>query len=206
MTTNTIPGMNTLSTNSNAPTNLLGSERESRINWGFFVPMIVGGILTVFVANFIWKYDGSVPFVDQRPPVVLPTSPSGSALGVITETPTVAVFGFATETPTVEVVFRDKEPEIVYIEVTSTPTPEPIIEVRYEQIQVPVEVTVVVEVTPAPLPTITAIPLASGVVQICASVEGATALYIGGAGVVSGECKKFSFGVGQTSIQVQVNR
>jgi hypothetical protein len=72
--------------------------------------------------------------------------------------------------------------------------------------EVTVEVTRIVEVTPVALPTVTPVPLAPGLVQICASVEGAKGLFIGGRGVVTGSCEVFSFGVGQTSIQVQVNK
>lgn len=98
-----------------------------------------------------------------------------------------------------------QQPQVIVVTATPTPVP-PLPQIEYIYETVIITEPVYIEVTPLPLPTITPVPLAPGVVSICASVEGASALYIGGQGVVSGECRKFSFGVGQTSIQVQINK
>lgn len=89
---------------------------------------------------------------------------------------------------------------------TETPVPQTVTEYRDIYYEVTVEVTRIVEVTPQLPPTSTPVPLAAGSVEICTRVEGARELYIGGYGVVSGGCQTFSFGIGQTSIPVQVNR
>lgn len=127
--------------------------------------------------------------------------------GVITETVVIEVTPTPTPTmlPAMDDIFRNDDPaptvDPVVIEVTSTPTPTPV------YFYVPVEVekivtnTITVELYPTPTPS-----LSPGTVRICADVEGATGLYIGGLGVVSGGCQVFTFGVGQTSIIVHVNK
>lgn len=118
--------------------------------------------------------------------------------------PTIEVL--PTEQPTQETVIRE-EAAVMVVTATPTVTPEPTatpnIQYVYVDNLVEVPVEVVKEVTVTPVPTV---GVASGSVEICARVEGATALYIGGFGVASGQCQTFSFGVGQTSIQVQVNK
>lgn len=115
--------------------------------------------------------------------------------------------------PTAEIaVFREEptpEKEIVYVEVTAVPTPTPHIVTEYREIYIEVtrEVQTILEVAPVPTVTPTATPpLAAGTVQICVTLEGARAVYIGQIGVVSGGCQTFGFGIGQTSIPVQINR
>lgn len=107
--------------------------------------------------------------------------------------------------PVVGLVVEDTPTPIV---VTATPTPTPNIVTEYREIYVQstVEVTRIVEVTPVVLPTVTPIPLAAGTIKICVALEGAREVYIGQKGVVSGGCEIFAFGVGQTTISVQVNK
>lgn len=96
--------------------------------------------------------------------------------------------------------------EFVQVVVTATPTPElPTPEVIYVNVPYEVErvVTNTVEIVhPTPTPH----TLAPGTVEICVRVEGAREIYIHQSGVVSGSCMEFAFGVGQTSIPVQINR
>jgi hypothetical protein len=128
--------------------------------------------------------------------------------------------------PTVAQVVGVITPTVIIHEPTPTATtwPTPIILEREVIVQIPVEVTrestvyrdvyitvpqyvtTTIEVTPVPLPTATIVPLSPGTVQICVRVEGAREIYIGGAGVVSGGCQTYAFGVGQTAIQVHVNK
>jgi hypothetical protein len=197
-----------MSINSNPAAKLLkGSEGESRIQWNFVLPLLAGGIVVYFAVNFLANFNGAIPFVNNvdRASVVLPINPEGSVLGIVSPTATVAVYGL----PTTEAAAQREEQireMIVEVVVTATPTLEPRIEYIYEQVQIPVEVTRIVEVAEIPLPTVTPIPLAPGTIEICASVEGAKALYIGGVGVVSGACALYTFAVGQTTILVQVDK
>lgn len=100
-------------------------------------------------------------------------------------------------------VFPEVEATPVVLVVTATPTATPV------PTQAPVYVyqtVVVTEVVSVVQPTPTLVPLAPGTVQICARVEGVSAVYVGGRGIVSGGCETFSVGVGQTTIGVQVNK
>lgn len=106
-------------------------------------------------------------------------------------------------------------PEPVIVVVTATPTATPpatstpyvVYQPEYITEFVELEVTrVVTQTITEVLPTETPVPLAEGVVEICARVEGAKSLYIGQIGVVSGECRRFTFGTGATYIEVQVNK
>lgn len=186
--------MSTTSTLSEAKKLLKGSERESKINYKAIVFLLVGGGLLWFAGTFIWSGQRVPSWVDR--PMPEPTLPL--------ELPTQAVFALPTEeaaTPT-----PTAWPTAIIVERS---VPMPVEVTREVVIFVPgpeIEVTRIVEVAAIPFPTITPVPLASGTIKVCASVEGATGLYIGNEGVVSGACKTYSFGVGQTTILVQVNR
>lgn len=150
------------------------------------------GIRFLYFSNF-----NKIAEMGQRP---MPTATLPAVALVEDPTATATVEATPTRWPTPIILEREVVREIP-VEVTR--------EVSVYR-EVPIEVTRVVtqlvEVTPFAMATVTPIPLAKGQVKICASVEGATGLYIGGYGVVSGGCQIFTFGVGQTSIQVQINR
>lgn len=179
---------------------LIDSTSEIKFGW-----VKVGLLLLVFAAavsagRHVWYRQAGDPILGidiNRAKAEAPTTeaaPPGFAFP-----PTKEAIA-ATQTPYVI------ESTIVQV-VTATPTfepPTPIVEYVYEQ--VPVEVTRIVEITSVPVPTVTPVPLAPGTVKVCAFVEGATGLYIGSRGVVSGGCESFAFGIGQTSIQVQINK
>lgn len=188
-----------MSTLSDAGKLLKGSESESRLNIKAIIGVVVGGGLLWLFVNVLAGNDGGIAarLAAERS---MPTATSGPEL------------------PTQVVVAMAPQPE----DHTPTPWPTPIIiekeVVSVVTVEVPgqsvfvevpgptVEVTRIVEVTPVVLPTITPVPLAPGTVKICVSVEGATGIYIGNQGVVSGGCQIFTFGVGQTAIIVQVNK
>lgn len=167
--------------------------------------------IIAFVAVAVWLGNQALNYAST--PRVQPTptvDPTLTAAAVVSDTVTVEVT--PTYTPmSVESVYRDPPTEVPVVEpvvlvVTATPTPTPT-EVNYVYVEVTREV--IIEVTPNVLPTPTVTPtpaLASGTVKVCASVEGATALYVGGQGIVSGGCQVFSVGIGQSTISVQVNR
>lgn len=122
----------------------------------------------------------------------------------VSTTPAGVLVVTATPTPTVE---PTQTPAVLYAEVTRQ------VEVtrevtRYVTEFIPVEVTRLVTVTVAAPVVSTPTPpaLAPGTLRVCADVQGARELYIGGQGIVAGECRSFAFGVGQTSVQVQVNK
>lgn len=182
-----------MSTLSDAGKLLKGSERESKFNVKALAGVVIGGIVLWVCANVaLGRYQVPTAVeaqVIEVATVEVPVSPTAYV---------VAMDPSPTPWPTPMVIERE-----VLVEVTREVPGQPI----YVSVPGPtVEVTRVVEVTAIPLPTVTPIPLAAGTIQICASVEGATALYIGNEGVVSGQCKSYSFGVGQTTILVQVNR
>lgn len=173
-----------------------GRNKPNRMLQAFVVVVVA---LVVYLVGQVLNYAPSAARPDPTP-----------TAGVTVEAaPTVEATPTATMLPAAGGVFRDDvtpTPNVEIVVVTATPTsvpPTPIVE------YVPVEVTRIIEVTPYVLPSPTPSPtsaLSVGTVKICASVEGATALYVGGLGVVSGGCQVFSFGVGQTSIPVQINR
>lgn len=138
------------------------------------------------------------------------------------EATSVAIAALPDETPTPEATiigsgsprstFRDEAPTVqpTYTPWIVTATPEPPTatpNVIYEYFQVPVEVEVERIVTTTVVLEPTATPaLAEGTAKICVALEGAREVFIGGHGVVSGGCQTFTFGVGQTSIAVQINK
>lgn len=156
--------------------------------------------IVVYVAGLVLNYSPSA--ARQQP------TPTVTPMLQVVITPTVELTPTPTMLPAMDVsVLRNDDPlptvAPVVIEVTSTPTPTPVyfyvpVEVEVERI---VTQTLTIEAVPTATPA-----LSPGTVRICADVEGASALYVGGLGIVSGGCQVFSFGVGQTSIQVQVNK
>lgn len=175
---------------------IIDSSSEVRIGWVKVIGLLAAIVVAWNVGNHVWYRQTGDPWFGIEVAEAQAAEPTLS--------PTVEVVATEPSTPqaVVTTVFRETIVEVV---VTATPTPVPPTP-QIEYVYVQIESTVVVEVTPATLPTLTPVPLAPGTISICASVEGASELYIGGVGVVSGECKRFSFGVGQTSIQVQVNK
>lgn len=172
------------------------SDEDSKINLRLIAMIAVVGICIFVAGRFVMTFSGNVEDM-------MPGAPVAAAAPItVISTPTVTIED-PTPTAIVEAVFREVE-----VVVTATPTPAPQIITEYRDVyyETIVEVTRVVEVTPIPLSTATVVPLAPGVVEICLRVEGAREIYIGGGGVVSGGCSTFSFGVGQTTIPVQVNK
>lgn len=174
-----------------------GRNKPSRL---LQLSIVVVVAIVVYMGGWILNFSTS----NAADPVSTPTP---LFQGVITETVIIEVTPTPTPTllPAMGDIFRTDDPlptvAPVVIEVTSTPTPTPV------YFYVPVEVekivtqTITIEAVPTPTPA-----LAAGTVRICADVEGATAIFVGGLGIVSGGCQTFSFGVGQTSIAVQVNK
>lgn len=186
----------TMSTLSDARRLLKGSERESRVNLRAICLVAVAGVVLYVGWHLLNHPGGELPFgiVSQRPmpEATVPGSPTQAVFAMPTEAAT------STAVPTPIVIMKEVQ-SVVTVEVRGDPV--------YVEVPGPqVEVTRIVEVTPFVLPTVTPVPLAPGTIQICASVAGAKQLFIGREGVVSGECKVYSFGVGQTEIVVQVNR
>lgn len=176
-----------------------GRNKPSRMLQIFVVVVVA---LVVYLGGQVLNYAPSAARAE-------PTATTGPTVEV---SPTVEPSPTATMFPAGGGVFRGDEvqaastaePQIVIVTATPTPIP-PTPVIQY----VSVEVTRIVEVTPYVLPSPTPSPtpaLSVGTVRICASVEGASALYVGGLGVVSGGCQVFSFGTGQTSIPVQINK
>lgn len=172
------------------------SERESRLSRSMLLTMIGLGVILFLGVRFLYFSNfAEIERMGQRP---MPTATVPAVADLPTEESTATPT--ATQWPTPIILEREVIREVP-IEVTREVS-------VYRDVMVEVEVTKLVtqpvmvlqSVTPTP------VPLAPGTVEICASVEGATAIYIGDTGVVSGECKKFSFGVGQTSIPVKINR
>lgn len=163
---------------------LITSTQDSRLNLkliGYAVALL---LVLGYAGQYMWGFGGEDDI------------PVAQAAELPTEIPT-ATPEIPTVTPTPVVIERV---HTVPVEVTREVS-------RYVEVQVPVEVTRIVEVTPVPLPTATATPsLAAGTVRVCVDIEGAREVYVGGFGVVSGGCQTFSFGVGSTYIEVQVNK
>lgn len=196
--------MNTTSTLSEARKLLKGSERESRFNLKAFSAVVVAGIVLWVGGNVLWTGGQNVPRLVEDPAIMAASTPTQVVVGSVD--PPVAAGAVRAagpvEYPTPIILYQDR------VEVVEVPGP-----VQYVEVPGPVvEVTRIVEV-PALVdpvimaPTATPVPsLAPGTVQICARVEGASALYIGGYGIVNGGCQTFTFGVGQMEIRVQVNK
>lgn len=176
---------------------LKGSDGESKFNVKAVLTVLVGVLILWLAGSALLGRDGGLgaSLVAQRP---MPTVTVGAVI------PTQIVMGIA-EDPATATAWPT--PIIIYQEVVSVVTVEVPGQSVYLEVPGPeIEVTRIVEVTPALMPTLTPIPLAAGTVKVCAFVEGASALYIGNQGVVSGGCQTYSFGVGQTTILVQVNK
>lgn len=186
-----------MSTLSEAGKLLKGSDRESKFNVKAVLMLLVGVVVLWFAGNAVLGRDGGLgaSLAVER---AMPTATLGPVL------PTQAVYALPTEEPTATAW---PTPIIIEREIASVVTVEVPGPVVYVEVPGPtVEVTRIVEVPAVVMPTVTPVPLAPGTLKVCASVEGATGLYIGGEGVVSGGCKTYSFGVGQTTVLVHVNR
>jgi hypothetical protein len=167
---------------------IINSTKDSQLNIkliGYAVALL---LVISFASSYLWHWGGDDAVAVAAPVEETPTSEP-------TQQPTVEA------TPTAIVIER---PVLATVEVTRE------VEVTRQvstYVSVPVEVTRVITHTVTMYePTPTAIPLASGVVEICVRVEGAREIYVGGVGVVSDSCSTFAFGTGQTSIPVQVNK
>lgn len=174
---------------------IIDSSSEVRVTWRKTLLLLAAIVVTWNVVNHVWHRKTGDPWFG----VSVPEVQAQAAEPTPTATPTA--------TATHVVPARVVEPRVIEVVVTATPTEiPPTPEVVYYQ--VPVEVTrVVTQTIQLEAPTPTATPaLASGTVRVCVHLEGAREVYIGGAGVVSGGCQTFSFGVGQTSIAVQINK
>lgn len=189
-----------MSTLSEAGKLLKGSDGESKFNVKAVLMLLVGVIVLWFAGNAVLGRDGGfgASLVAQR------EMPAPTQAPVL---PTQAVFALAGDPDPTATPTAWPTPIIIEREVVSVVTVEVPGQSVFVEVPGPVvEVTRIVEVTPVVFPTITPVPLAPGSIKVCASVEGARALYIGNEGVVSGGCKTYSFGVGQTTILVQVNK
>lgn len=174
---------------------IIDSSSEVRITWTKTLLLLGAVVVAWNVGNHVWHRKTGDPWFGVDVKAV-------QAQAAPTQEPTQEPTPEPTQNAHVEVGTT-----IEYVEVVVTATPSPVPptpEVVYYEI--PVEVTRLVEVAATPLPTPTIVPLAPGTIEICVRVEGAREVYIGGGGVVSGACSTYHFGVGQTSIAVQVNR
>lgn len=188
-----------MSTLSEAGKLLKTSENESKFNLKAVASVVVGGILIFVFGNILLGNDGGVAARLAEAEMAKRAMPSPTVPEPI---PTMHIVALPTEEPTPTAW---PTPIIIYQEVEATREipAQPI----YVEVPGPVvEVTRIVEVAAPILPTVTPIPLAPGTVQICVNLEGAKAVYIGNEGVVSGGCKLYTFGVGQTTILVQVDK
>lgn len=176
---------------------IIDSSSEARIGWAKVAILLVAVSVAFSAGKHVWYRQTGDPIfgISTARGQSVEVLPTATAQAIATSTSTLE----ATQEAYVETVFKE-------IVVTATPTPvPPTPEVIY--INVPYEVERVVTNTITIVdPTATPIPLAGGSVEICVRVEGAREIYVGGSGVVSGGCEIFAFGVGQTSIQVQVNK
>lgn len=173
---------------------LIDSSSEVRVTWTKTL-LLLGAIVVCWnVVNHVWYRKTGDPWfgIQVDPPAV-----SAQAAATVEATPT----------PTVEAdVMASVSVEYVEVVVTATPTPVPptpevvYVNVPYEVVRVVTETMFVHEPTPTPK------VLAPGVVEICVRVEGAREIYVGNVGVVSGHCSTFAFGVGQTTVPVQINK
>lgn len=169
---------------------LIDSTQDSKASFLKILGLLAAVALFWNGASIIWNRPSGQPLFASSAPTDAPIE-TPTAEPTPTESPT--------STPYVETVFR----EIVVTATPEPPTPTPHIE--YVYYQVPLEVEKIVTTTVVLEPTATP-SLATGTAQICVALEGAREVYIGGHGVVSGGCQTFSFGIGQTTIGVQINR
>lgn len=172
--------------------------------------LLLVGLVAAAIAVVNWGLNWSGDKADRDLRAAQSTIAAMSALAAaptVEVVPTVVVGSGSPGLPgaMVELV-ADDTPTPVVVTATPTPTPHIVTEYREIYVQSTVEVTRIVEVTPVVLPTITPAPLSPGTVRICVGVEGAREIYIGQKGVVSGACETFAFGVGQTTIGVQINK
>lgn len=187
--------LKSLSSDASAQSNDSGRNKPNRL---LQIGVVAVVAIVVYLGGKVMNY---APSASRAMPTETPVVQQISQVITSTATPT------PTMLPAMDSVLRSDSPtaevQVHYIEVTSTPTPTPV----YVYVTTPIEVikyvtdTVTVVASPTPTPA-----LAPGTVKICADVSGASAIYIGGLGIVTGGCQTFSFGVGQTSIQVQINK
>lgn len=170
---------------------VIDSGNESVAKWGKVAAIVIAVAIALSAADTILNRPNGAPVVGWR-------QAQGQSPEVV-ETATVEPTLEPTATPHVN------QPFVVTVEVPVIVTQEVEIEVPvYYETQV--EVTRIVEVVATPEPTATIIPLSPGSVEICVRVEAAREIYVGGYGVVSGGCQTFTFGIGQTSIPVHINK
>ena len=177
---------------------IIDSSSEIKIGWAKVALLICVAAAALSVGRHAWYREAGDPIFGIS---TARGQASSEQVAVSTEYPTATPFEeiVVTQTP---YVIRETITEIV----TATPTPVPPTPVvEYIPYEVTVEVQTIVTNTIVATP-VAPLPLANQTVEICVRVEGAREIYVGNVGVVSGQCSTFGFGIGQTSILVQVNK
>jgi hypothetical protein len=160
--------------------------------------LVMCAVLAVTAASIIWNYSEGTA---ASPVATVSPIRTREATEVPTLSVAEQVAAILAASATVEMPARTIQ---AVIEVTSTPTPTPHVVVENVYYEVPVEVTRLVEV---PAPTFTPTPpVARGIVRLCVYLEGATGLWIDGAGVAGNSCTDVYSTSPVQNIDIEIHR